>query len=115
MSLFFAASDWHYSVETGLFRNCPAVMLQSVNYHYFENDWQIKSFMYATVTIFTKRSKMKLPLHILGVASSIPGRSHNFAEIDQETMKSFLRPFSSLEGLLSVTSESMCTKYWLTA
>ena len=33
-------------------------------------------------------------------------------------MKYILRPFSSLlliEGLLSVTSESMCTKYWLTA
>ena len=34
-------------------------------------------------------------------------------------MKSFLRPFSSIpliqEGLLSVTSESMCTKYWLAA
>ena len=34
-------------------------------------------------------------------------------------MKSFLWPFSSLpliqEGLLSVTSESMCMKYWLTA
>ena len=34
-------------------------------------------------------------------------------------MKLFLRPFSSLpliqERLLSVTSESMCTKYWLTA
>ena len=31
----------------------------------------------------------------------------------------FLEPFSSLpliqEGLISVTSESMCTKYWLTA
>ena len=34
-------------------------------------------------------------------------------------MKYFLRPFSSLpltkEGLLSVTNESMCTEYWLTA
>ena len=34
-------------------------------------------------------------------------------------MKYFLMPFSSLpliqEGLLSVTSESMCMKYWLTA
>ena len=34
-------------------------------------------------------------------------------------MKQFLRPFSSIsliqEGLLSVTRESVCTKYWLTA
>ena len=51
----------------------------------------------------------------LGVSSSIPAWSHNFVEIDHEI---FLRSFSSLlliqEGLLSVTSESMCTKYWLT-
>ena len=37
-----------------------------------------------------------------GVVSSIPARSHTIVEIVQE-------------GLLSVTSESMCTKYWLTA
>ena len=51
-----------------------------------------------------------------GVASSISARSHTFVEIDHEII--FPRPFSSLlikEGLLSVTNESMCTKYWLTA
>ena len=34
-------------------------------------------------------------------------------------MKSFLQPFSFLlliqDGLMSVTSKSICTKYWLTA
>ena len=46
-----------------------------------------------------------------GVASSIPARSHTFVEIDHSP------PFRWIiqEGLLSVTSESMCTKYWLTA
>ena len=44
-----------------------------------------------------------------GVASSIPTRSHTFLEIDT----SFYCIIQ--EGLLSVTSESMCTKYWLTA
>ena len=51
-----------------------------------------------------------------GVASLIPAQFHTFMEIDHEI---FLQPFSSLpliqEGLLSVTSESMCTKYWLNA
>ena len=52
-----------------------------------------------------------------GVVSLNQARSHNFTEF--KIMKQFLRPFSSLplnqEGLLSVASESMCTKYWLTA
>ena len=51
-----------------------------------------------------------------GVARSIPAWSHTFVEIDNEKI---LRPFSSFqliqEGLLSVTNESMCTKYWFTA
>ena len=51
-----------------------------------------------------------------GIASSIPARSHTLVEIYSEII---LWPFSSLpliqEALLSVTNESMCTKYWLTA
>ena len=42
------------------------------------------------------------------VASSIPVRSHTFMEIVPEII--FIQ-----EGLLSVTSESKCTNYWLTA
>ena len=46
-----------------------------------------------------------------GIASSILVRSHTFMEIDHEIV---YRPFSFLlliqEGLLSVTSESMCAK-----
>ena len=51
-----------------------------------------------------------------GIASSISAQSHTFVEID---MKRFLRQFFSLsliqEEFLSVTSESMYTKHWLTA
>ena len=51
-----------------------------------------------------------------GVGSLIPVGSHTFEEIDDEII---LWSFSSLlliqEGLLSVTSESMCMKYWLIA
>ena len=48
------------------------------------------------------------------VAISIPARSHTFVEIDNEII---LLPFHWIiqEGLLSVTSESLRTKYWLTA
>ena len=49
----------------------------------------------------------------LGVASSIPVRSHSFVEIDYEII--FMVILLPSEGLLSVTSESMCSKYWLTA
>ena len=51
-----------------------------------------------------------------GVASLIPAWSYTFMEIDHEiiSMIIFLLPLIQ-EGLLSVTSESMCTKYWLTA
>ena len=54
-----------------------------------------------------------------GVASSIPVRSHTFVEIDHEMISTvILLPSTDSfiqEGLLSVTSESMCTNYWLTA
>ena len=48
-----------------------------------------------------------------GVASSIPVRSHTFVEIDHEMISTVILLIQ--EGLLSVTSESMCTNYWLTA
>ena len=47
-----------------------------------------------------------------GVASSIPARSHTFVEIDHEIISTvILLPSaeSFMKGLLSVTSESMCT------
>ena len=51
-----------------------------------------------------------------GDMSSISARSHTFVVIDFEII---LWPLSSLpliqDGLLSVTSQSMCMKYWLTA
>ena len=51
-----------------------------------------------------------------GVESLLLVRSHTFVEIDHEI---FLRSFSSLpliqEGLLSVISENMYKKHWLTA
>ena len=49
----------------------------------------------------------------LGVASSILTLSHTFVEI----VYGHSPPFRWIiqEGLLSVTSKSMCTKYWLTA
>ena len=49
------------------------------------------------------------------VTSLIPAWYHTFAEIDNELIsKAILIPLIQ-EQLLSVSSESMCTKYWLTA
>ena len=51
-----------------------------------------------------------------GVASSIPTRSHTFMEIDHEITSTVILLLPLIqEGLLSVTSESMCTRYSLTA
>ena len=53
-----------------------------------------------------------------GVLSSIPARSYTFVEIDHEIISTvILLPSadSFKKGCLSVTSESMCTNYWLTA
>ena len=53
-----------------------------------------------------------------GVVSSIAVRSHTFVEIDHKMISTvILLPFpdSVKKGCLSVTSESMCTNYWLTA
>ena len=53
-----------------------------------------------------------------GVTSLIPAWSHTFVGIDLEIISTVIL-LSSAEsfrnGLLSVTSKSMCTKYWLTA
>ena len=60
------------------------------------------------------QSVMNLPADS-GVASSIPVRSHTFMEIDHEIISTaYLLLALIQEGLLSVTSESMYMKYWLT-
>ena len=50
-----------------------------------------------------------------GVASSIPARFHTFVKIDYEIISTAILIPSADSRLLSVTSESMCTKHWLTA
>ena len=50
-----------------------------------------------------------------GIASLIPAQSQTFVEIDREIISMVVLLLLIQEGLLSVTSESMCTKYWLTA
>ena len=48
-----------------------------------------------------------------GIASTISAQSHIFVEINHEIISTALLPLIQ-EELLPVTSESMCTKYWLT-
>ena len=53
-----------------------------------------------------------------GVVSSIPAPFHTFVEIDHEIISMVILLLSAesfMKGCFSVTSESMCTKYWLTA
>ena len=53
-----------------------------------------------------------------GVVSLIPARSHTFMEIYHEIFSMvilFPSPESFKKVLLSVTSETMCMSYWLTA
>ena len=48
-----------------------------------------------------------------GVVGSILARPHTFVEIDHEIFSAISILFPLIqEGILSVTSESMCTKYW---
>ena len=50
-----------------------------------------------------------------GVARLIPARSHIFVEIDCEIIFRVILLLPLIQKvLLSVTSESKCTKYWLT-
>ena len=51
-----------------------------------------------------------------GAASSIPAQSHTFVEIDRELISMVIILFPLIqEGLLSFTSDCVCTKYWLMA
>ena len=50
-----------------------------------------------------------------GVLSLIPVRIHTFVEIYCEIFSMFILLLPLIqEGLLSITSESMCMEYWLT-
>ena len=50
-----------------------------------------------------------------GVMSSITAWSHTFAEINHEIFSKVILLLPLIqEGLLSVTSKSMCIEYWLT-
>ena len=48
-----------------------------------------------------------------GVASSILAQFHTFVGIDHAIISTII--LLPQEGFLSVTNESMCTRYWLTA
>ena len=49
-----------------------------------------------------------------GVVSLIPARSHALVEVDHEIISTVILLLPLIqERLLSVTSESMYTKYWL--
>ena len=51
-----------------------------------------------------------------GVTSSILAQSHTFMKIDREIFSMLILLFLLIkEGFLSVTSQIMCTKYWLNA
>ena len=51
-----------------------------------------------------------------GVVSLISAWSHTFEEIDHELFSTVILLLSLIqEGLVSVTGESMCNKYWLIA
>ena len=50
-----------------------------------------------------------------GVVSFIPAQTHTFVDIDCEIFFTFSLLLRIQEGLVSVTIESKCTKYWLTA
>ena len=56
------------------------------------------------------------PIADPGFVSSIPARRHTFVEIDHKIFYTviLLLPLSQ-EGLFTVTNESMCTEYYLTA
>ena len=48
-----------------------------------------------------------------GATILIPAGSHTFVEIDHEIVSMVILLTQLIqEGLLSVTSESVCTKYW---
>ena len=55
------------------------------------------------------------PIEDPGVMSSIRALSHTFVEIDCERFSTVILLLPLIcEGLVSVTSKSMCTEYWLT-
>ena len=52
------------------------------------------------------------PIADPGIMNLILAQSHTFVEIDYEIFSIVFLVLLIQEGLVSVTSESMCTKYW---
>ena len=50
-----------------------------------------------------------------GVVNSIPAWPHTFVEIDDEIFSTVSPLLPLFQGLLLVTSENVCTEFWLTA
>ena len=50
-----------------------------------------------------------------GATSLIPALFHTFVEIDHEIISMAILLLTRIQEGLSVTKESMCTKYWLNA
>ena len=48
-----------------------------------------------------------------GVKNLIPARTHTFVKIDCEIISAVFLPLPLIQEV-TVTSENMCTKYWLT-
>ena len=75
--------------------------------------WTIPHFLYKNSLVAQSVASLNADP---GVASSFLAQSHTFMEIDHETITSVILLLPLIqERLLSVTSESMCTKYLLTA
>ena len=55
------------------------------------------------------------PIADPGITSLIPVLSNTFVEIDHEIISTTILLLRLIQEGLSVTSESMCTKYWLNA
>ena len=75
---------------------------------------------HAYVTFIYDTKLLTGPVSVVGNVSNCRSRgrerSHTFMENDHEIISTVILLLRLIqEGLLSVTSESMCTKYWLTA
>ena len=84
-----------------------------INHHDLRYKFKFKGLF---SNIFLLAWSVESPTADPGFASLIPARSHTFIEIDHEIISTVILLLPVIqEGLLSVTSESMCTKYWLNA
>ena len=96
---------WVIISKNALFTQTPKSKVRN------RNDWKAEIAGFLTLCILAHL--LFTPALVTGVTISIPTPFHTFMENGHEAISTIILLLLIQEGLMSVTSQSRCTEYWL--